>query len=122
MRQVLVDKCNRLFRGARQERPNLRRVIEARSIDSRKAAGLDPGIWEPGEPVLAEKEQPSDSWRLTPLMFGGETKGAPCLGGQLSVRREELGSSSEVDGFRLQVRNRLLVERGSPVRRFNSSI
>src|SRR5438045_1858919 len=78
-------------------------------MGSRKAAGLDPGVWELGKPVLAEKQQPSGSWDLTPLMFGGDTKGAPCLAGHLSVRREQLGSSSEVDGFRLRVRNRLLV-------------
>ena len=36
----------------------------------------------------------------------------------MPVRYKELGSSSEVDGFRLQVRYGLLVERGSPVQAF----
>jgi hypothetical protein len=50
-------------------------------MDFRKAAGLYPSLWKSGEPVHAEEQQPSDSWRLTPLVFGGDTKGAPCLGG-----------------------------------------
>lgn len=38
---------------------------EAGSIRSDKAARLYPGIRETGEPVSAEKEQPSGSWHLT---------------------------------------------------------
>ena len=45
------------------------------------------------------------------------------MGGQLPVRRKQLGSSSKVDGFRLQVRDGLLVERAVlQFRHLNSSI
>lgn len=42
----------------------------------------------------------------------------PFSGCQLSLRSEQLGSNSEVDGFRLQLWDGLLVERVHPVQAF----
>src|ERR1700682_491619 len=86
-----------------------------RSIRSGKAPRLYPGIREPSEPVLAEKKQSADSRHLTALVLRDDAQSGPCLGSHLTVRRKRLGSSSEVDGFRLEVRDGLLVERVHPV-------
>lgn len=45
-------------------------------------------------------------------------RSAPFSGCQLPVGREQLGSNSEVDGFRLQLWDGLLVERVHPVQAF----
>ena len=113
--QVLARKSNSFIRGPRQERPDLHRIEQSRSIAARKTARLNPGIREPGEPVPTEKKKPADRRHLTALVFRGDSQSAPRLGGQLPIRCKELGSSSEVNGFRLQVRDGLLVKRVHPV-------
>ena len=53
-----------------------------------------------------------------PLVLRGNAQRAQRLRGELPVRGKQLGSSSEVNGFRVQVRDSLLVKRVHPVPAF----
>ena len=106
--QVLARKAmaSSAARGSK-ERISAESIRRA-SVAARKTARLNPCIGKPGKPVLAQKEQAADRRDLTALVLRGHPQRAPRFGGQLPVRPKELGSSSELDGFRLQVRDGLL--------------
>ena len=55
--------CDAMLKAADVE------VVLSRSICSGKATRLDPGIREPGEPVLVEKKQSANGWYLTALVL-----------------------------------------------------
>jgi hypothetical protein len=65
-------------------------------------SGLEPRIGDAVESGPSKKEKATDSRNLAPVMFRSDSKIAECRRQQLSNRCKQLGSSSEVECFRVQ--------------------
>ena len=63
---------------------------------------------------MAEEEHPTHGGHLVPLVGCDEVQGLQVPAGELADRREQLGSSSEIQGLRVESRHRLLVEGFAP--------
>ena len=59
---------------------------------------------------LAEEEHPAHGGHLAPLVYGDEAEGLQVAAGELADGSERLGSGSEVERFRVEPEQRLLVE------------
>jgi hypothetical protein len=79
-----------------------------------EAAGLDPRIGEVALAVLAEKDHSADGRDLAALVVREESQRRQIAADELTVGCERLGSRSEVEGFRVEPRHRLLVEALAP--------
>ncbi len=86
-------------------------VENGRAVDSTEAAGLDPRVRKMSQAVHPEKQHAADRRRQPPLMGREQPQGFEVAARQLPNRGKELGSRSEVQSFRVQRRQRLLIER-----------
>jgi len=60
--------------------------------------------------ILAEEQHPTDGRYFAPLVGGDEPEGLEVLAAQLAHRRQRLGSSSEVQDFRVETGHRPFVK------------
>jgi len=96
-------------------RQNFPQSSETGPMAPRKMARLNPCIGEWGRPVLANEEEAADNWHNHGP--GVPLSNAICSTPRVSVSgsSNKLGSTSEVECFRLQIADGLLVKRDHPV-------
>ena len=110
-RHVLLDELDRFLNGSGQVGPDFHAVQESRPVPAGEAACLDPGVREAVAPVLAEEEIPADGRHVAVLVLRRDPESPERGGRELPHGRKQLGSSSEVERFRVRVRDGLLVKR-----------
>jgi hypothetical protein len=108
---MLLHERDCLIGGLWQVGPNLDRVQDSHPFLPREATSLQPRVRKAVKPILSEKEKSAHGWNLMSLVFGSDSKVAKCRWRQFPDRCKQLGSSSEVERFRVQIRNGLLVKR-----------
>ena len=107
---VLLQECNHLFGGSGKIRAHFEGVEYTASVIARESARLNPRIWIAVQSVHTEKKHSANGRHDVPLIAGDDLQCFKVAPRQLALRLEELGSSSEVDGFRVQFRFGLFVK------------
>ena len=85
-------------------------VEDGRLVRSVETAGLDPGVGEMIESFPAKEQYRAHCRYLPALMGSQEPEGLETPSRQLPHGSKELGSDSEVEGFRVECRHRAFVE------------
>ena len=75
-----------------------------------ESAGLYPCVWIAVQPVGAKEKNAADGRHNPSLVRRHQPQSLQFMPSQFADRSKVLGSSSEVDGFRVQFRDRLLVQ------------
>jgi hypothetical protein len=107
---MLLHKGNRFFHGLHGEGVDLNPIQNAALIAAGEAPGLDPGIGKVPRSVMAEEDHAAHGRHLLPLVVAHEPQGLQIAAAKGAERCERLGSRSEVDGFRAEPRQELLVQ------------
>jgi hypothetical protein len=110
-----LQEQDRLLGGRRQVGANFRGVEDPAPVMAAEPTCLYPCVRIVVEPVDSEEEDASDSRHNAALVASRKLEGEQIAPFQPANWLEELGSSSEVDRFRVQGGHRLLVERRDPV-------
>lgn len=79
-----------------------------------RARGLDPGVGKVPHAVMAEEDHAAHGRRRLPLVVAHEPQGLQIVAAEGAERCERLGSRSEVEVFRAEARQGLLVETFPP--------
>jgi hypothetical protein len=108
---MLLRERDCLIGGLRQVAPDFAQVQDPRPVLPGEMTGLQPRVRKAVKSVPTEKEKSADGRNLAPLMFGSDSKVAKCRWRQFPDGCKQLGSSSEVEPFRVQFRDGLLVKR-----------
>jgi len=109
MGRVLLDKCHSCFDGLGQVKADLRVIDDLALVHAFKAPCLNPGIGEVPFTVDTEEQNAADRRNLLSLMHCDEPQGFEIAALQGPHGLERLGSCSEVNPFRVQVRHCLFV-------------
>lgn len=81
-----------------------------------RARGLDPGVGKVPHSVMAEEDHAAHGRHRLPLVAAHEPEGLQIAVVECTKRCKRLGSRSEVEVFRAEPRQRLLVETLPPGR------
>lgn len=103
-RHVHLDELYRLLSGSGQASADFSAIQEPGSVLAGKAARLNPSVGEAVKPVLAEKKISAHGPHVTALVFRRDPEGTEGGGPELTHGRKQLGSSSEVERFRVIIR------------------
>ncbi len=106
---MLANEFEGRVDGRRQRKANLHPVDDDAFVAPVEPPRLDPGIGKMAFAVLAEQQDAADRRDCSPLMACHKTKRLEIVPAQAAGRCERLGSSSEVQRFRVEIRHRLLV-------------
>lgn len=106
---MLLHKGNDLFHGSCRIASYGATVGDVGLVVSTKTPSLNPGIGEIPFSPFAEKHHPADSGHRTPLMLDDQPQRLQVASREHAHRRKRLGSSSEVQRFRVEIRHRLLI-------------
>jgi hypothetical protein len=109
--QMLLHERDCLVGDLWQVGPSFARVQDPHSVPPCEATRLQPRIWEAVKSVPSEKEKSADGRNLASVVFGSDSQVAKSGWRQFPDRCKQLGSSSEVERFRVQIRDGLLVKR-----------
>ena len=107
---MLLHKGNRFLHGLHREGVDLDPIQDAALVAAGEAPGLDPGIGKVPRSVMAEEDHAAHGRHLLPLVVAHEPQGLQIAAAKGAERCERLGSRSEVEGFRAEPRQELLVE------------
>ena len=106
---VFLDEGDRLFDGLCRIAPDGRAIGNVGFVGAAKTSGLNPGIGQVALPLLAEKHHPADGRHRTSLVLHEQPQRLQIRSLELAHRCERLGSGSEVEDFRVEIRHRLFV-------------
>jgi len=107
---MLLHEGNRFLHGLHGEGVDLDPIQDAALIAAGEAAGLDPGIGKVPRPVMAEEDHAAHGRHRLPLVAAHEPQGLQIAVVECTQRCKRLGSRSEVEVFRAEPRQGLLVE------------
>jgi len=79
-------------------------VGDAALVRTPEPAGLDPGVGEVALAIAAEQEDATDGGHLASLVIRHEAESLEIAAGDPADGRERLGSGSEIQRFRVEVR------------------
>ena len=111
---MFLDEGDRLLNRAYGRGADLGAIDDAALVGAGEAASLNPCVREVPFALRAEENHPAHGRDLPALVVGEESQRlqvAPC---ELAKGCERLGSGSEVEGFRVEPRQGLLVESLAP--------
>src|ERR1043165_8483762 len=106
---MLFHERNGLIHSGDQVRPNLGAIEDVAPVDALEPSHLDPRVGEALFPPLTKQTQPANSRDAPALMARHESKRLQIRPAKAPNGFERLGSRSEVDRFRVQIPNRLLI-------------
>lgn len=106
---VAAHKGDGLLDGRHRQALDLGTVENPAPVGPLEAPGLNPGVGEVAFPIPAEEQDPADRGHIVALVWGQEPEGAQVAPAQSAHRCEQLGSSSEVHHFGVDIRQRLFV-------------
>lgn len=106
LHRLLLDEDDRAFDAGDKSPPQLPTTRDFRLIAASESVDRDPGAWEVdfADIIAAEQHDSADRWHLSSLVRGDESwrhEVAFVKGAHLPQR---LGSSSDVDRFRVEIR------------------
>lgn len=106
---MLPDEGDRLLDALDWIRADLRAVDDPALVHSGEPARLDPGVGEMTSAISTEQQHSPHCRHRAARMIGDEMQRLKVCTTQLADRRERLGSSSEVQCFRVESGHRLFV-------------
>ena len=101
---MFLHEDHRIFNRLRQWSLDVQVVGDGRLVDAGEAPGLDPGVGKVSKAIDPEKKDPADRRYQPSLVRSKKPKCLQIAPRQSPRRCERLGSSSEVDGFRVERR------------------
>ena len=107
---MLLHKGNRFLQGLHREGVDLDPIQDAILVAAGEAPGLDPGVGKVPRAVMAEEDLAAHGRNRLPLVVTHKPQSLQIAAAEGAERCERLGSRSEVEGFRAEPRQELLVK------------
>ena len=107
---MLLNERDGLFDGANGEPADLGAIEDPALVGAGETSGLNPGVRKVPLAIDAEQQNTADGRHLAALVVGEQAERLEVALAERTNRGERLGSGSEVERFRVEIRHRLLVE------------